>query len=322
MQYMQFMQETQNKFMQELMGHVGAGRVPEARGVSLSDFLNAKPLPFASAVEPMDAEDWLMDTERKLKAVGANDKEKVRYAVHLLSGPAAAWWDNEVTLQHPEKVFSWEEFKERFRTFHKLESVVELKRREFEDLKQGSATMMAYIKEFTRLSRYASDEVSTDSKRMKRFLRGLDPYAAMQMKLTKPCNFQELMDTTITWENDYKLVQMSQLKRAKTEAKRVQPTQSTPNLSFKPRVRTGGVPPNRKTFTPKGQIICHNCGLPRHFRSECMKPRIICHTYGKEGHIHPDCPNKPAGGWPANSGGKTEGVEHETEKMARMDQGL
>jgi hypothetical protein len=27
MQYMQFMQETQNKFMQELMGHVGAGRV-------------------------------------------------------------------------------------------------------------------------------------------------------------------------------------------------------------------------------------------------------------------------------------------------------
>jgi hypothetical protein len=80
MQYMEFMQETQNKFMQELMGHVGAGRVQEARGVSLSDFLNAKPLPFASA---MDAEDWLMNTERKLKAVGANDEEKVRYAVHL-----------------------------------------------------------------------------------------------------------------------------------------------------------------------------------------------------------------------------------------------
>jgi hypothetical protein len=130
--------------------------------------------------------------------------------------------------------------------------VVELKRREFEDLKQGSAIMMAYIKEFMRLSRYASDEVSTDSKRMKRFLRGQDPYAAMKMKLTKPRNFQELMDTTITWENDYKLVQMSRMKRAKTEAKRVQPTRSTPNLSFKPRVGTGGVPPNRKTLTPKG----------------------------------------------------------------------
>jgi hypothetical protein len=183
------MQETQNKFMQELMGQVGARRVLEVRGVSLSDFLNAKPFPFASAVEPMDAEDWLMDTERKMKAIGANDEEKVRYAVHLLSSLAASWWDNEVTLQLPEKVFSWEEFKEKFRTFHVPESIVELKRREFEDLKQGSSSMMSYIKEFTRFSRYASDEVSTDNKRVKRFLRGLDPYAAMQMKLTKPRNF-------------------------------------------------------------------------------------------------------------------------------------
>jgi hypothetical protein len=66
--------------------------------------------------------------------------------------------------------------------------------------------MMNYIKEFNRLSRYASDEVNTDAKRVKRFLRGLDPYAAMQMKLTKPQKFQELMDTAITWENDYQLV--------------------------------------------------------------------------------------------------------------------
>jgi hypothetical protein len=179
MQYMQFMQETQNKFMQELMGQIGAGRVPEARRVSLCDFLNTKPFPFASAVEPMDAEDWLINMERKLKAVGANDEEKVRYATHLLSGPAASWWEHEVTLQPPKKVFTWEEFKEKFRTFHVPDSVVELKRRKFEDLKQGSSTMMSYIKEFTRLSRYASDEVSTDTKRVKRFLRGLDSYAAV-----------------------------------------------------------------------------------------------------------------------------------------------
>jgi hypothetical protein len=190
MQYMQFMQETQNKFMQELMGRIGARRVPEARGVSLSDFLNAKPFPFASAVEPMDAEDWLTDTEWKLKAVGANDEENVHYATHLLSGPTTSRWENEVTLQPLEKVFTWEEFKEKFHTFHVPDSVVELKMHEFGDLKQGSSTMMSYIKEFTRLSRYASDEVSTDTKRVKRFLRGLDPYAAMQMKLTKPHSFK------------------------------------------------------------------------------------------------------------------------------------
>jgi hypothetical protein len=92
--------------------------------------------------------------------------------------------------------------------------------------------MMSYIKEFTRLSRYASGEVSADTKRVKRFLRSLDPYAAMQMKLTNPHNFQELMDTAITWENHYRLVQLSRQKKAKTEAKRVQPTHSTPNLKL------------------------------------------------------------------------------------------
>jgi hypothetical protein len=298
------MQETQNKFMQELLGQVGAGRVPEDRAVSLSDFLNAKPFPFASAVEPMDVEDWLTDTERKMKAVGANDEEKVRYATHLLSGLAASWWDNEVTLQLPEKVFTWEEFKEKFRTFNVPDSIVELKRREFEDLKQGNSTMMNYIKEFNRLSRYASDEVSTDSKRVKRFLRGLDPYAAMQMKLTKPQNFQELMDTAITWENDYQLVQMSRQKKAKLEAKRFQPSQPTPNLSFKPRIKSEGSSTNWERSTPRDQIICHNCGLPGHMKRDCEKPRVVCHACGKDGHIRPDCPRKPPGGWPVKGIGR------------------
>ena len=70
-------QETQNKFMEGLLTQAGAGRDNGARGVSLSDFQNARPLPFATAPEPMDAEDWLMDTERKLRTVGCNDEEKV-----------------------------------------------------------------------------------------------------------------------------------------------------------------------------------------------------------------------------------------------------
>jgi hypothetical protein len=132
------------------------------------------------------------------------------------------------------------------------DSIVELKRREFEDLKQGNSTMMIYIKEFSRLSHYASDKVTTDAKRVKRFLRGLDPYATMQMKLTKPRNFQELLDTTITWENDYKLVQLSRQKIAKMEAKRFQPSQTTPNLSFKPRINSEGSSTNWERSTPKG----------------------------------------------------------------------
>src|SRR4051812_5741923 len=54
MQCVQMMQETQNKFMEELLGRANQ-RVPKGGGVSLSDFQNARPLPFASAPEPIDA---------------------------------------------------------------------------------------------------------------------------------------------------------------------------------------------------------------------------------------------------------------------------
>ncbi|KAK1653337.1 hypothetical protein QYE76_071142 [Lolium multiflorum] len=135
-------QESQNKNMQDFFTHVINDRGNEGRGVTLSDFQNARPLPFASAPEPMDAEDWLMDTERKLRTVGCNDEEKIRYATYLLSGPAASWWENFVAVHPPEKVFTWEEFKKKFRDAHVPESVVELKKREFDELHQNTAPIM------------------------------------------------------------------------------------------------------------------------------------------------------------------------------------
>ncbi|KAK1616582.1 hypothetical protein QYE76_022099 [Lolium multiflorum] len=181
LQYMQMMEERQritmeqqNRFFQELLQQNKVDR-PENQGVTLSDFQNTKPISFAYAPEPMDAEDWLMDTERKLNTVGCSDQEKVRYATHLLCGPAASWWDNIVAVYPAEKVFTWEEFKRKFRESNVPESIVELKRREFESLEQKDKDILTYVREFSGLSRYAAEEVNTEDKRKKRFMRGLNP---------------------------------------------------------------------------------------------------------------------------------------------------
>jgi hypothetical protein len=190
LQYMQFVeenrrrdQEQQNKFMQDLAGQAEiAGRDNVRQGVNLPEFQNTRPLPFAVAPKPMDAEDWLTDTERKLKTVGCSKEEMVRYATYLLTGPAVSWWENIIAIHPTTHVFSWEEFKEKFCEHHVPESIMELKRQEFEKPEQGSAPVMKYIRDFSRLSRYAVDEVSTEEKRKKRFLRGLNPYVKMQMR--------------------------------------------------------------------------------------------------------------------------------------------
>jgi hypothetical protein len=66
---------------------------------------------------------------------------------------------------------------------------MELKRREFENVEQKDKTIMRYVKEFTLLSRYASDEVNTDEKRKKQFIRGLHPMAKMQLGMLKVADF-------------------------------------------------------------------------------------------------------------------------------------
>ncbi|KAK1682668.1 hypothetical protein QYE76_043516 [Lolium multiflorum] len=300
-------QESQNKNMQDFFTHVINDRGNEGKGVTLSDFQNA-PLPFASAPEAMDAEDWLMDTERKLRTVGCNDEEKIRYATYLLSGPAASWWENLVAVHPPEKVFTWEEFKKKFRDAHVPESVVELKKREFDELHQNTAPIMQYVRDFNRLSRYAPEEVDTEEKRKKRFMKGMNPYMKMQLRLARTAEFQELIDSAITFEDDYRQVQEDRRKRARIEPRKYPVSKSTPDRSFKPKFQPTGNQYNRggQNQNPKSQIICNNCGKRGHIRKECRKPRIICYGCGQDGHMKPDCPNKAS--WSGqNSGGRGGG---------------
>ena len=82
-------------------------------------------------------------------------------------------------MKPPEAVITWDEFKERFRNTHVPESVMEIKRREFENLRQNDSPVLRYVRDFSILSRYATDEVDMDEKQQKRFMKGLNPYMKM-----------------------------------------------------------------------------------------------------------------------------------------------
>jgi hypothetical protein len=52
--------------------------------------------------------------------------------------------------------------------------VMKLKKKEFEDLKEGSMIVSEYMTRFTQLSRYAPGNVDTDEKKQDWFLNGLN----------------------------------------------------------------------------------------------------------------------------------------------------
>jgi hypothetical protein len=85
----------------------------------------------------MDNDDCLKTVEKKLQVVQCNNRDKVLFATHQLVGPAANWWDAYVEAHEEPETINWQEFKNSFRTHHVSLVVMKLKKKEFEDLKQG-----------------------------------------------------------------------------------------------------------------------------------------------------------------------------------------
>jgi hypothetical protein len=92
------------------------------------------------------------------------DHEKVLFAVHRLFGTVANWWETYCNTHANINSIMWNEFKARFHTHYVPHGTMKLKK-EFTDLKQGSMTVNEYLNSFFQLSRYATEDISTDEKK-------------------------------------------------------------------------------------------------------------------------------------------------------------
>ncbi|WVZ50109.1 hypothetical protein U9M48_001396 [Paspalum notatum var. saurae] len=95
---------------------------------------------------------------------------------------------------------TWEEFTQAFRAHYIPDSLMEQKKREFRELKQGNKTAMQYVQSFIHLSQYAPEDVTDDPHRAARLLNGLDP--TLQTHLGRRYqSFTDLVDTALDMEN-------------------------------------------------------------------------------------------------------------------------
>jgi hypothetical protein len=73
----------------------------------------------------------------------------VLLASHQLTGPAADWWDVYVEAHEELETIKWNEFKMAFCSHHVPQEVIKLKKKEFQDLKQGFMMVSEYVTHFT-----------------------------------------------------------------------------------------------------------------------------------------------------------------------------
>jgi oligoribonuclease (3'-5' exoribonuclease) len=128
-------------------------------------------------------------------------EDRVPFVTYLLRGESTVWWKTRQALLAPGVVVTWEQFQEFFRTHHIPESLMDRKREEFCNLEQGNNDVLTYSREFTQLSRYAGDEISSDASLQRRFLKGLNPTLKFQISLFSCKNFEELVNLALKAES-------------------------------------------------------------------------------------------------------------------------
>jgi hypothetical protein len=167
----------------------------------LGDFQHTKPPTFSYVMEPLDADDWLKSIEKKLQVVQCNNREKVLLASHQLSSPTADWWDAYMEAHEEPESINWLEFRATFHAHHVPQGVIKLKKKEFQDLKQGYMSVNEYVTKFTQLSRYTPHEVDTDEKKQECFLNDLNDGLAYALETRDFENFQGMVNKALVLEN-------------------------------------------------------------------------------------------------------------------------
>jgi hypothetical protein len=149
----------------------------------------------------MDVDDWLKTIKKKLQVVQCNNRKKVLFASHQLEGPAVDWWGAYVEAHEEPESINWQEFKNSLCSHHVPLGVMKLKKKEFEDLKQGSMSVSEYVTRFTQLSCYAPDNVDMNEKKQDWFLNGLNGGLAYALEAHDFINFQDMVDKALVLEN-------------------------------------------------------------------------------------------------------------------------
>lgn len=122
---------------------------------------------------PTKGEYWLEHTQRVLDEMLCPPKDRLRCATSLLKEEAFYWWKTIIYVTPKERV-NWKIFKVEFKKKYISKRCLDMKKREFMELKQGHKLVAEYEREFIQLSKHAREFVSTDKEMCVHFEDGLN----------------------------------------------------------------------------------------------------------------------------------------------------
>lgn len=259
-----------------------------------TDFHKTRPPTFTVAPEPLAADDWIRDIERKLDTIQCTDQEKTLFASHQLQGQAAAWWINHQTF-HPGREIPWQEFKDAFHKAHVPIGVLASKCREFLALKQRGLTVTEYLHQFNYLARYAPHEVDTEAKKMEKFSRGLQKSLKLHISALDFKDMSAMVNKLLISEEAR--TQLQEVRKRRAMQMTPQPSAPRKRMMTAPPVQYQQQPATNFNARPQhnmnqsATVQCYTCG-GNHYQKDCPQKAIKCYHCGQPGHFKSLCPRK------------------------------
>ena len=176
-----------------------------------------------------------------------------------------------------------------------------MKKREFRNLRQGGRIVGQYLEDFSKLARYAPDDVATDAAKQEKFLEGLNDELSMQLMVATFNNYQELVGRALMIEG--KQQQIENRKRKYGQGKYNSGAQQKPRFTPRPgghfQHTHGGGTSNNHNGTKNGNGNGGSNG------QNCTNGQVTCFKCSKTGHYANECPELQNGNSNGSSGKKS-----------------
>ncbi|XP_075494730.1 uncharacterized protein LOC142532294 [Primulina tabacum] len=159
-----------------------------------------------SRTDPMVALEWVKAVEVIYDYLQFEDKDRVSYAIFILTKTTRIWWDaTKVSVN--VSALKWQEFKDLFYEKYFPRDVRSQKVKEFLELKQGNMSMQEYILKFEEGCQFAPYLASNGIEKGEHFLRGVRAEIKKDVRMSKATSYKEIVEKSRMAEQDEKEIE-------------------------------------------------------------------------------------------------------------------
>ncbi|XP_027155386.1 uncharacterized protein LOC113755620, partial [Coffea eugenioides] len=133
---------------------------------ALERFQKFSPPKFLGGSDPEGAERWLETMINIFAALNYTEDRQVHFAVIQFEEPARAWWNViQAKWEREGTVWTWLNFVWEFNEKYLPPIVQEKREDDFIKLRQGPLSVSEYENQFTKLSKFAPELISTEQRK-------------------------------------------------------------------------------------------------------------------------------------------------------------